>query len=80
LLYVCLFRRIVIVCAKETRVQRSGVNPNIFLRAIEAPKAPRGVGCGEGVFPSPEIFLILDLKMAICDAFLVQFLAVQLKL
>ena len=29
----------------------------------EAPKAPRGVGCGEGVPPSPQkIFLFLNLK------------------
>ena len=47
----------------------SGVNPKIFLGAIEAPKAPRGVG----VPPPENFFLILDLKMAICRAFLVQF-------
>ena len=41
-------------------IKFSGVNPNIFWGGIEAPKAPR-------------IFLILDLKMAICGAFLVQF-------
>ena len=29
----------------------SGVNPNIFWAAIEAPKAPRGMGCGEGCPP-----------------------------
>ena len=38
----------------------SGVNPNIFGGTIEAPKAPRGVGCGRGVplptTPSPEFF------------------------
>ena len=56
----------------------SGVSPNIFGGTIEAPKAPRGVGCGRGVplptTPSPEFFFsILDLKMAICGAFLVQF-------
>jgi len=43
--------------------------------AIEAPKAQTGVGCGEENF-----FLILDFKMAICGEFLVQCLAVQLKL
>ena len=48
----------------------SGVNPKIFLGTIEAPKAPMGVG----VCPLPRsFFLILDLKMAICRAFLVQF-------
>jgi len=31
---------------------------------------------GEGTAPSPEFFLILDLKMAICGALLVQFFAV----
>ena len=35
---------------------------------------------GGGTAPSPEIFLILDLKMAIRGAFLVQFFAFQLKL
>jgi len=52
--------------------QGSGVNPNIFWGAIEAPKTPRGVGVERGR-PLPTIFLILDLKMAICDACLVQF-------
>jgi len=42
---------------------------------------PTGGGVWEGgIAPSPENFLILDLKMAICGAFLVQFFAVQLKL
>ena len=66
----------------------SGVNPNIFFGegAIEAPKALRrvestGKGSGKGARPTPQKFvLILDLKMAICGAFLVQFFAVQLKL
>jgi len=47
----------------------SGVIPNIFLGGDRDE--------GGGV---PRIFLILDLKMAICGAFLVQFLAVHLKL
>jgi len=47
---------------------------------------PTGEGVwGGGTAPSPEIspekfFLILNLKMAICGAFLVHFYAVQLKL
>jgi len=55
-------------------------------------KAPRGVVCGERVSSSPlgegsgegaqpppqNFFLILDLKMANCGAFLVQLFAVQL--
>ena len=36
---------------------------------IEAPKAPREVGRGEGVSPSPEIFLILALKIVSFGAF-----------
>jgi len=50
-----------------------------ILGAIEAPKAPRGVGStgggvwGEGTAPSQNFFLILDLKMAICGAFLCNF-------
>jgi len=57
-----------------------------ILGAIEAPKAPRGVGStgggvwGEGTAPFPEFFLMLDLKTANCGAFFVQFFAVQLKL
>ena len=36
----------------------SGVNPNIFLGAIEAPKSPKGVGStmGEGAWPPPQKF------------------------
>ena len=51
--------------------------------SIEAPKAPRGVECGEGVSPYPleegsaegavpppqKIFLTLDLKMSTSSAF-----------
>jgi len=60
----------------------SGVNPSIFWGAIEAPRqwGPLGKGLGRGTTHSPDFFLILDLKMAICGAFLVQFFAVQLKL
>jgi len=40
-----------------------------------------GRGLEKGARPPPQkIFLILDLKMAICGALLVQFFAVQLKL
>jgi len=45
----------------------SGVDPNIFWGDE---RGAEGVGS----------LLILDLKMAICGAFLVQFFAVQLKL
>jgi len=38
-----------------------------------------GRGLGGGTAPSPEMFLILDLKIANCGAFLVPFFAVQLK-
>ena len=47
--------------------------------SIEAPKAPREVGCGRGfpsplggglrTAPSPENFLTLDLKMSTSSAF-----------
>ena len=52
---------------------------------IEAPKAPmsnaegvrieapRGVGCADGVSPSPENFSIADLKMVSFGAFCVVF-------
>jgi len=45
----------------ETVLVTSGVNPNIFGGAIEAPTPPRrvestGRGGGEGTAPSPEIF------------------------
>jgi len=47
----------------------SGVNPNIFFGgAIEAPRG--------GEWGKEKFFLIMDLKMAICGAFLVQFFAV----
>jgi len=47
---------------KFASVKSSGINPNIFWAAIEAPKAPRGVGplgegSGEGARPPPQKFL-----------------------
>jgi len=48
-----------------------------ILGAIEA---PRGVGSTAPRLPPLKFFLILDLKMAICGAFVVQVFAVQLKL
>jgi len=61
----------------------SGVNPNIFGgggdRGAEGAKGGGG-GVWGGGMPPIIFFLILDLKMAICGAFLVQFFAVHLKL
>ena len=44
---------------------------------IEAPKTLRGVGCGEGVSPSPENFSIFELKKPSFGASLVLFFAVD---
>ena len=41
---------------------------------MEAPKAPRRVGSGDGVSPSPENFSIFELKKASFGAFWVLFL------
>jgi len=53
--------------------------------SIEAPKAPREVGCGDGVSPSSQgersggnIFLILDLKISTFGASCALFFAVLL--
>jgi len=48
----------------------SGVNPNIYFFG-GSDRGAEGWGVGKGNF-----FLIMDLKMAICGAFLVQFFAV----
>jgi len=72
----------------------SGVNPNIFWGGRSRRQRRRvgwgvwrgcppphwGRGLGRGLCHLRRKFLILNLKMAICGAFLVQFFAVQLKL
>jgi len=69
---------IVACCPVGAGYSFSGVNPNIFGgddRGTEGAKGGRvWKGCSPSHNPLPRIFFsILDLKMAICGAFLVQF-------